>query len=615
MKTMISNITRIGLFVRLPLSALAFAFLGATGCDECKTTADCKLGQICQSGDCVKTPGFIGTEDTLSDEETDDSASTDPATETVDTGTGTGTGDDTASTSVGTDDSDSSSVSVCRDPAEDCPSVASECRYYVCEADRCVPVDAEDGSFCTAIDNACVDGMCLAGQCVAVPLSGTACEDDGNPCTSDVCKAGACTHPPLSNGAVCEDDGNPCTEDVCYSGVCGRPLSGISCAEGVDVCASAQCESGECKVTNAADNTPCDDGSWCNGTSDRCVSGVCRPRDGAGPCEVAGACVRGNCIEPAEGELVGQCSVVDLEGHSCDDGVFCNGEETCVEGECMSMSKPCGENTTGCATEVCDEVGAECLMQNKTDGTPCPNQDGLNCNGFEKCESGVCVSGAPFCPIFSDCLSYDCDENAGDPVCNEDPTYAADGIECGSSNLCEGEGTRLCVAGLCAEGENPICVPVDQDGNLCSRYGTCVYGEDGPRCLFESSTPDTPPEEMLAVACGETVEFATATGHNEIAGYNAAQCAGDFSGGEVPVLVSVDSGTAYTATITTTASSVVGEKLYMALVTNVCDADDTCLQVSNTTLSSTVPASGSHYIIIDGKGGNRGTGTLTITCP
>lgn len=587
--------------------------LVGTACDECKTTADCKLGQICQSGSCVKPPGFIGTEDSLSDEGTDDSASTDPATETVDTGTGTG--EDTASTPEGTDDSDSdsASVSVCRDPDEDCPASVSECRHYVCEADRCVPVDAEDGSSCTASDNSCVDGMCLAGQCVAVPLSGTACEDDGNPCTRDVCQAGACAHPPLSNGTDCQDDGNPCTEDVCYSGVCGRPLSGISCGEGSGTCGSAWCESGECKVTSAADNTPCDDGSWCNGSVDRCVSGVCTPREGAGPCLVLQPCHRGVCTEPVAPGTQGTCEELLLDGESCEDGLFCDGVEICDAGVCKGASQPCGALSTDCALEACDEAADQCVMQTVADGTPCPTQDGLACNGTEKCEAGSCTNGAPFCTAFSGCQSRQCHENSGDPYCDE-AIFAPDGTPCETTNLCDGSGTRACVAGLCADGETPACRPEEQDGNLCTGYQICVVEDDLPRCLF--ALDGTAPENALEIGCGSTIEVNTANTNNEVSAYEAPACAGDFMGGEIPVGLALDPGTAYTATLVTTASTL-GDDLFMVLVTDPCDADGTCLKISDTSLSSTSPSDSQahHFLIIDGLSGNRGTATLTVTCP
>jgi len=39
----------------------------------------------------------------------------------------------------------------------------------------------------------------------------------------------------------------------------------------------------------------------------------------------------------------------------CNDGVYCNGYETCVFSICVDGQIPCG------ATEICDEINDECV--------------------------------------------------------------------------------------------------------------------------------------------------------------------------------------------------------------------------------------------------------------
>jgi hypothetical protein len=100
--------------------------------------------------------------------------------------------------------------------------------------------------------------------------------DDGNPCTVDLCDGnGGCLNYPLS----C-DDGLPCTEDVCMEGECIRePLPGTcviggACYEQYEKNPINECQ--ECQPwvdtyawTNAADGTPCADGT--------CAQGNCVP--------------------------------------------------------------------------------------------------------------------------------------------------------------------------------------------------------------------------------------------------------------------------------------------------------------------------------------------------
>ena len=60
-----------------------------------------------------------------------------------------------------------------------------------------------------------------------------------------------------------------------------------------------------------------------------------------------------------------------------DDGLFCNGEETCDEegDSCVSSGNPCQENLR------CDEAIDACV--DCTGDAEC--DDGLFCNGFETC--------------------------------------------------------------------------------------------------------------------------------------------------------------------------------------------------------------------------------------
>jgi len=47
----------------------------------------------------------------------------------------------------------------------------------------------------------------------------------------------------------------------------------------------------------------------------------------------------------------------------CDDGLFCNGAETCNAGTCQAGSDPCFDGDE-CSIDSCDEVGDVCLFDN-----------------------------------------------------------------------------------------------------------------------------------------------------------------------------------------------------------------------------------------------------------
>jgi hypothetical protein len=76
-----------------------------------------------------------------------------------------------------------------------------------------------------------------------------------------------------------------------------------------------------------------------------------------------------------------------INNGQCDDGVFCNGAETCSSGSCFSGSNPC-------PGQLCDEAADACI--GCTVDAEC--DDGLFCSGAEACVNTVCVGGSDPCP-------------------------------------------------------------------------------------------------------------------------------------------------------------------------------------------------------------------------
>ncbi|MGH9797184.1 MAG: hypothetical protein ACRD5D_03395, partial [Candidatus Polarisedimenticolia bacterium] len=261
----------------------------------------------------------------------------------------------------------------------------------------------------------------------------------------------------------------------------------------------------------------CDDGIFCNGketcdlTRGVCARGETPDCDDGNPCTTdacdttANACVN----RPVE------------DGTACADQDFCNGEEACRMGECVSPGPvACEDDGNPCTLERCDPQQNACVSFPAPDGTSC--SDGLFCNGEEVCRDGTCFAGPPV--VCEDdgnpCTDIKCDEEQDACVATPLP----DGTSCSDGQFCNGE--EVCVEGRCAPGTPVICeddanpctlercdpeqnacvsLPVPDgtscsDGQFCNGEEVCMQGQcapgtpvvcedDGNRCTSEVCDP------------------------------------------------------------------------------------------------------------------------------
>jgi len=165
------------------------------------------------------------------------------------------------------------------------------------------------------------------------------------------------------------DDSNPCTTDVCIN-----PGT-------VDA---------YCQNTAVADGTVCDDGKFCT-VNDVCTAGVCEgvARD----CSDGVACTIDSCDEAIK-------SCVNTPNNAlCDDGLYCNGAETCdATLGCQAGTPVVCDDGNECTTDSCSEALKACQYTNVADNTPCT--DGVCC-------SGTCQIGVTECPTGVMCWSAD----------------------------------------------------------------------------------------------------------------------------------------------------------------------------------------------------------------
>ncbi len=128
----------------------------------------------------------------------------------------------------------------------------------------------------------------------------------------------------------------------------------------------------------------------------------------------------------------------------CDDSIFCNGREICVEGFCEkeSGSMPCLESAE-CEESICDESKKSCKTSPLPDGSFCGMPENA-CAGGRECRSGKCTDiDLKDCSEFdSDCSVGSCDPENGEcisaPANEGGPCTTAEGKEgfCGSSGEC-----------------------------------------------------------------------------------------------------------------------------------------------------------------------------------
>lgn len=194
---------------------------------------------------------------------------------------------------------------------------------------------------------------------------------------------------------------------------------------------------------------------------------------------------------------------VNVTATDCNDGLYCNGPEQCVDGVCVAGAPPdCSHLDDQCNTGVCDEDLNACVKDpTPHEGDSC--DDGDRCTQTDRCQAGVCEGSNPVvCTPLDQChYAGTCDPNTGvctNPAKPDDTLCDLDGLFCTAdtcqSGACTG-GVDPCPGpdgdGDCAEScdeEADNCLATDPNGAPCDG-GTCTCQTGVCECCC-CSTPE-----------------------------------------------------------------------------------------------------------------------------
>jgi len=171
------------------------------------------------------------------------------------------------------------------------------------------------------------------------------------------------------------------------------------------------------------------------------------------------------CTEDECNPATGKCGL-PRTGTSCDDGLYCNGEDTCNAGECTEhKGNPCGEQTCNEMADECEcKVTADCPVPVPGEWGECTFANACIETGTRSrpvvtfsCENGACAQDAAV-------ETENCTRETDTVACTDD------GIRCNGAEQCS-NGTCTGVGNPCT-GATPHCYPT---GTMCRE----CRGNDG----------------------------------------------------------------------------------------------------------------------------------------
>ncbi|HEY0463290.1 MAG TPA: hypothetical protein VGC79_03735 [Polyangiaceae bacterium] len=344
-------------------------------------------------------------------------------------------------------------------------------------------------------------GSCHAGQ--------QTCQANANwsPCTGAVAPAATDDCNTAGNDANC--DGTPNGGCNCVSGtsrVCGKDTGncqtgmqtctnqvwggcvGEIVATAADSCATtgddANCNgvpNEGCACTPGSVATACNDNVAC--TTDGCNNGVCTHGVSAGYCLIGTSCVANNTTDTTN-----PCRYCDATANKtawsnsptttkCDDGLWCNGDDTCNSGACTHQFTGNRCTATGsCALTVCDEARDSCF---KPSSASCKPIQEKQCDSTTAC-------GANPAHIQSRTNTQYCSGDSSDCTGTIMPGTWSNSSTCQADQICNNNGLNTsCVAKL---GCGTTWCNGTAAGTLCWTLNNDTAGRDAAATNCSTST-------------------------------------------------------------------------------------------------------------------------------
>jgi hypothetical protein len=365
---------------------------------------------------------------------------------------------------------------------------------------------------------------------------------DGVGCTVDTCSEvlGEVIHTPsderCQDGLFCNGEERCDLELDCQAGSAADPNDDIpctldSCEEGDDLTDDIGA------IINTPDHDVCQNGLFCDGREICDLELGCRSGPEPDPSDEV-ACTVDSC-EEGDDETDNLGAFIHSLGHeSCQDGLFCNGEESCHRvNDCSAGTPPDASDEVDCTIDRCDEGADETDNVGRFTHTPddgfCLN--GLFCDGPERCDLLLdCRDGIPpdpsegvNCTVDRCVEGDDFTDNAGSFTHTPDDDFCQNGLYCDGRELCHDvldcrSGTPpdpnddvSCTSDTCDEGAdltdnvgtlaNQLDHDFCQDGRYCNGAETCHPVFD---CL-EGVPPD--PDDSVDCTVDECDEGADPT--------------------------------------------------------------------------------------------------------
>jgi hypothetical protein len=307
--------------------------------------------------------------------------------------------------------------------------------------------------------------------------------DDGVSCTVDACDEPTDSCAATPNDAACSDGLHCNGAETCDALLGCQTAAAVVCDDGV-ACTVDACDEGADACVASPNHGACDDGLYCNG-GETCDALLGCQAGTPVVCDDGVACTTDACNEATD-----SCSATPSAA-ACDDGLYCTGAETCdaLLGCQAGTPVACAGDGVACTVDACDEALDACASS--PDHAACG--DGVYCNGAETCDALLgCQAGAPVvCDDGIACTLDSCDEGTDSCAAAPDDAACGDGLFCNGFENCDTVlGCQAGTAVACSDGVACTVEWCDEATDSCHSTPNSAACDDGLYCTgAETCTP------------------------------------------------------------------------------------------------------------------------------